>query len=608
MAITFGKQINIDGRYRGTSGGTVHTLLTSSYAPYTATLVAGDYLLFTQSNLNGGKYSRLVFNVATAAVGTVTGVWEYCQYNGSTSIPVWVALSNVVDQTNGFTTAGSNLTVSFDRPDAEWSNRMNPGHNTIWYHWNIRFRITSISGMTNYGSVTSTESWHPNYQLSGSATHTFDDIYQNDLANGRGYISKNGTNQYYFNTTLHSDSSCTIVTKNDYVYFGRNHHMVNYAVLLAGEIDATTGLTVNGSSIIWEVYNGDKNNCFFGWSHSQLYDSTFGCILLGGSLASQGFWGGGFGSVPAQTVKDCRLFGARSYAFHSASNILKGVKCTGAHTEPSGSTLIELEFGNSAFATRNSNTASTFYLHRPDVSKMWVNTSNPYQISNAGWVENWVDAKYKSNQDYAAFVRWNSPTSAMGSFMSARVKFLSSLELSVVSENNVGIPGVECRVKSVGTNLLFSSNSNGYIGEVGGTVVTNALNTSSLFYFSGFNGSTYRYKEIIMTSGALKGQRSVIHAGATNNITLAEPFTGVPASGDNFVIIPYVNFGFNKPDPTQLANQSKNGLYTYLGPFTIEISKSGYQTISINDNLTEPFKNKIVLPRLNVIVDQEGAI
>lgn len=608
MAITFGKQINIEAIYRGTSGGTVHTLLTSTYAPYTATSVAGDYLLFTQSNVNGGKYSRLVFNVATAAVGTVTGVWEYCQYNGSITVPVWVPLSNVVDPTNGFTTAGANLTVTFDRPDAEWSNRMNPGNNSASYKWNIRFRITSISGMTDYGSVTSTQSWHPNYQLSGSATHTFDDIYQNDLANGRGYISKNGTNQYYFNTTLHSDTSCTIVTKNDYVYFGRNHHMVNYAVLLAGEIDATTGLTKNGSTIVWEVYKGDKNSCFFGWTNSQLYDSTFGCILLGAAGDAQGFWGGGFGSVAPQTMKGCRLFGARNYAFQLAANIFKGVKCTEGHTEPSGSTLIELEFGNSPYATRNNNTASTFYLHRPDVSKMGANTSNPYQVSNAGWVENWVDAKYKSNQDYAAFAKWNSPVSVMGSFMSARVKFLSSLELSVVSENNVGIPGVTCRVKSATTNLLFSSNSNGYIGEVEGTVVTNASNTSSLFYFSGFNGSTYRFKEIVMTSGALKGQRSVIHAGATDNITLAEPFTGVPASGDNFVIIPYVDFGYNKPDPTQLVNQSKNGLYTYSGPFTIEISKSGYQTISINDDLIKPFKNKIVLSRLNVIVDQEGTI
>lgn len=606
MAITFGKQINIEAIYRGTSSGTVHTLLTSTYAPYTATSVAGDYLLFTQSNVNGGKYARLVFNVATAAVGTVTGVWEYCQYNGSITAPVWVALSNVVDPTNGFTTAGANLTVTFDRPDAEWSNRMNPGNNTASYKWNIRFRITSISGMSNYGSVTSTQSWHPNYMLSASATHTFDDIYQDDLANGRGYVTKNGTNQYYFNTTLHSDTSCTLVTKNDYVYFGRNHHMVNYAVLLAGEIDATTGLTKNGSTIVWEVYKGDKNSCFFGWTNSQVYDSTFGCILLGAAGESQGFWGGGFGSVSPQTMKDCRLFGARNYAFQLAANIFRGIKCTEGHNEPSGSTLIETEFGNSQYATRNNNTGSTFYLHRPDISKMGANTSNPYQVSNANWVENWVDAKYKNGQDFAAFAKWNSPVSVMGSFMNARVFFVSSVELQVVNEKDIGLSNVTCRVTFPSGVSTYSSNADGYVMESSGTVVTNASNSTSLFYFSGFNASTYRFKEVVMTSGALKGQRSVIHAGATDNITLAEPFTGIPAAGDNFVVIPYIPFGYNKPDPTQLVNQSRNGLYTYQGPFTFEICKPGYETLVIKHDLKTPFKNKIVLTKLNVNVDQEG--
>lgn len=607
MAITFGKQIQANGLFRGTNNGTIHTSLSqTNWVPYTATSVAGDYIMFMQSNVNSGKFSKLVLNVATAAVGTITGVWEYCQYTSSLTVPTWVALSNVVDQTNGFTVAGTGLTVTFDRPDDEWSNRMNPGNNSLWYQWNIRFRITSISGVTNYGNVTSTQTWSPNYMLSGSATHTFNDIYQDDLANGRGYIKKNGNNSYYFNTTLHADTSCTLTTKNEYVYFGRNHHMVNYGILLAGEIDATTGLTKNGSTIVWEVYKGDKNGCFFGWVYSRLYDSSFGCVFL--TTESQGFWGGGFGSVSDQVIKDCRIFGARSYQFTVTSNIFKGLKCTEGQTEPLGSTLIELEFGNSQYATRGNNTFSGAYLHRTDVSKMAANTSNPYQISNTAWTENWVDTKFKSNQNFNTFVKWSAPAS-FGDFFNARVRFLSSLELLVADRFGNAISNCGIRITNNSTiNLTYSTNSDGYVAEYRGAVVSNALNTSSLLYFSGFTGTGLRFREIIMTSGAMKGERSVIHAAGTDNITLAEPLSGIPAVGDRFVVIPYIEFGNNKPNPTMLVNQLVDGVYTYNGPFFVTVTKPGYNNVRYEEEFKRPVKQQVIMLESNIQIDQEGSL
>jgi hypothetical protein len=64
------------------------------------------------------KFSRVLFNVGTAGVGTYTVTWEY--WNGT----AWAALSGVTDDTGAFKTAGVNDVV-FTIPDAWTAHTIN---------------------------------------------------------------------------------------------------------------------------------------------------------------------------------------------------------------------------------------------------------------------------------------------------------------------------------------------------------------------------------------------------------------------------------------------------------------------------------------------------
>jgi len=83
--------------------------------------------------------SRVIrFNISAPAVAVYTITWEY--HNGSS----WSPLSNVIDNTSGFTVAGI-TTVAFDVP-TDWAYYNHPTH-AIEGYW-IRARVSAFTSQT----------------------------------------------------------------------------------------------------------------------------------------------------------------------------------------------------------------------------------------------------------------------------------------------------------------------------------------------------------------------------------------------------------------------------------------------------------------------------
>jgi hypothetical protein len=96
--------------------------------PFPATEAVGDYFAVGRA----APFEAVIHDTGTAGVGGVV-VWEY--WNGT----AWVAFSDVVDDTNGFTTTGPQQ-VSWTVPD-DWATLSLGGADPLYYS---RARITTV--------------------------------------------------------------------------------------------------------------------------------------------------------------------------------------------------------------------------------------------------------------------------------------------------------------------------------------------------------------------------------------------------------------------------------------------------------------------------------
>ena len=149
---------------------------------------AGDALLFLQSNAIAGKYQGLVFDISEALVAAdISGIWEYARFDPQVNVSFgarWEPLQHVRDDTDSFQKPGVN-TVTWEVPE-DWENHLNPqfGHSGTaqYYHWYVRFRITSLSGLSQSGRQSSAPVQVKSMMLdlSNEGRITLDEIYAYD--------------------------------------------------------------------------------------------------------------------------------------------------------------------------------------------------------------------------------------------------------------------------------------------------------------------------------------------------------------------------------------------------------------------------------------------
>jgi hypothetical protein len=189
MAISFNNLRNLSDsglnyRFYTVTGGVFSSIKALSNVDLWADtgMVVNDYqtwACFGQAN----KPRGMRFHVSTAIVAVgYTAVWEYRKTDGT-----WAAFAGVTDATNGFTTAGTNLDVTWTVPTDWGSNSTSVNGNTGLLFW--RLRVSALTSYTEGGRL-------------GNTTPSTTQIYDNAIRVEDNHDYSSGTATSGANTTL----------------------------------------------------------------------------------------------------------------------------------------------------------------------------------------------------------------------------------------------------------------------------------------------------------------------------------------------------------------------------------------------------------------------
>ena len=573
-----------------------------------ADLEAGDALVFQQSNGRGAKYWKIDIDIAVASVyDTLEGVWEYRSIDagGSKYGRAFKSLQNVVDSTNGFTETGVN-SITFDVP-TDWDNYMVMS-GTAYYTWSVRFRVTSISNVTENGNIQAIKTYADRYYVEDYDDFTMTKLHQFDVDNSIGKISKLGSSIFAIDTGLLLDSDCVFNSKAESINFIHNNMPFFNGECHYGDL-SSTGKPINGTTIRMEGAFVDYNNTLIGKDNSTFYSLNVSFPQEPRGNGFQGFWGAGLGSSPNQVIKGGSFADFRSFSFSYPTNILSGLTYVGTFAEPTGATMFDMVCQGSPYGIRpNSNDISA--IHRFDLTDLSTACTNPWRVSSRdGWRYKLIDCKI--NMDLADYRVYSSDTF----YADCEVHQINSLQGVVVDEssapfNNVNIAVLDKNMASV--NKLVT-NEDGYIGEqacVIGTVTdTHTLRTDDM----DFTNDTHvdfgdsRFRELLITNGDAKGYRSVIHkVKASGTVTMASDSSTDFAEGDRFVEIPYIIYRSQqvKQDGTSGAEDIVD-----LGSFTMRYRYYGYLFADDNTSFDSPtYLLKKMIKNNTIALSKEDAL
>jgi hypothetical protein len=293
---------------RATSGGTVFSSnisQSSSFDYFNDSAVVNDALYFSSEYSGSSPFNGLKFNVGTAlSASAITIVWEY--YSTSN---VWTALSGVVDNTNNFTTTGVNE-VTWDVPtDAKRTTY--DGQAAYW----IRCRISSVTSITEGGAnATDLVQWKMfDIRITGGTTETpitMEDIYQEDVSNGWGVVTKagdayniqrnffigDGSTETHFKSTNEAvivDGQCTINGSTTTVEFGNLIDEENKEVQDGSFFKMTFYYLMKSHFQKVSIENATINaydSHFIGWGSDGYFNKLYCCTVENsGQLINQSF-------------------------------------------------------------------------------------------------------------------------------------------------------------------------------------------------------------------------------------------------------------------------------------------------------------------------------
>lgn len=195
MAITYtNTMVDFHRIYKSWTGSTNYGGAASQDMNYWRTPAqVGDWIMFGRyanySSQTGeasmiGAFDDIQFNVAVA-VGLVgyTYVWEY--YGTQDGAADWYTLT-CTDNTDGFQNTGSN-TLDFVPPFDWYKIYYNSVHLVP-----IRIRITGVSSGAFVGTQASENIKGGENILRVTSTETIEDLYDDDVSNGWGVVTRSG--------------------------------------------------------------------------------------------------------------------------------------------------------------------------------------------------------------------------------------------------------------------------------------------------------------------------------------------------------------------------------------------------------------------------------
>jgi hypothetical protein len=281
--------------YRATGGGvTFSANLTSSSATmdyFTDTAVVNDAIYFSRGTTYP-YFSDLIFNVGTAMAGTgITLVWEYY----GTTANAWVTMENLVDDTNSFTTTGSNR-VKFPIQLTHKLVTVN-GKSSTWVRVRMSAKTTITEGGKNQtDAVTCSTGFMSVDGYTDEVPCSWDECY-NYMNTNYPYVGclKNG-NYFDFRRVIPRINS-RLVSKNEVVEMGadmtgnavsRLGIVLNY--LTSGDVNPSDPTRGKDGSVY--IMNGVINSYPYSWGDNhKSYGTTWRnpTVYTAGQAGSVGY-------------------------------------------------------------------------------------------------------------------------------------------------------------------------------------------------------------------------------------------------------------------------------------------------------------------------------
>ena len=579
-----------------------------------ADLEKDDALVFQQSNDRGAKYWKVDIDIKTAsAYDTLEGVWEYRSIDagGSKYGRTFKSLQNVTDNTNGFTEAGVN-SVTFDVPP-DWDNYMAMS-GASYYTWTIRFRITKIENVTENGNIQAIKTYSDRYYVEDYDDFTMTKLYQFDVDNSIGKISKLGSSIFAIDTGLLLDSDCVLNSKAESINFIHNNMPFFNCECHYGDL-SDTGKPIDGTTLRMEGAFVDYNKALIGKNKSTFYNLNVSFPQESRSNGFQGFWGAGLGSNSDQIINGGSFANFRSFGFSYSTNILSGLTYVGTFTEPSGATMFDMTCQGSSYSIRpNKNDMGA--VHRFDLTDLATACTNPWRVSSKdGWRYKLIDCKIST--DLANY----RVQSGDDFHEDCEVHQINSLQGVVVDENSSPFNSVNIAIldKNMASVNKLITNEDGYIGEqvctIGNVTDRYTIRTDDMDFTDDthvdFGNS--RFRELLITSGDAKGYRSIIHkVKASGTATMATSSKVDFAKDDRFIEVPYIIYRSQqvKQDGSSGAEDIVN-----LGVFTMRYRYYGYLFADDNTSFDSPtyilkkmIKNNTITLSKDDALDVDGIV
>lgn len=577
-------------------------------------VAVGDAFIFAFDYNKYGKANQLKVNLNIGIGGTgITGVWEYA-VGGTVNAPNWLPLSVISDGTVGLTATGSQI-LSFNVP-ADWDSFHWTGISpNIYYCFGIRYRITGFTTWTEGGHIAnvsnSTQGAPYAIYTSGytsSAPCTLSDIYNASVAGGWGVVSKNN-NVYVFDCSLVNYNYNYISSKDEVIQFNNNWFLSaegSYSIFLVGELVSGSNVR-KGSSFIFLGSNCNyPTGSAFG-TDSILYNMQFKHIVLSASVGFNGYWGAGFGAASGQKIYNLYVQGMRQLALYSTSVAVIGVTAGGlstgdCHIEGFGAIIKNVTIYGGSFCIRPT-TANYMWVHDCDFSGATSSPLNPYWSTNINpWRFYTIDCNYGTFAD-ANKAKWtNSGAPIVGD---QKVMIQNSVLLKVVDKNGNAIAGATVKMTDKDGNVVFTytTNTDGYVARESGTI-SSATASSLTDSSKSWTTNQFGYQEVVITSGSGVGQRRIIFGsnGTATSFNFAPDTTTALVAGDRYIIIPYITTKHLSP-ASYAAYTLVNSIGYDYNPFTLEISKAGYETYTAKMTITNKIDMTIKLapnPSINL--------
>ena len=233
--------------------------------------------------------------------------------------------------------------------------------------------------------------------------------------------------------------------------------------------------------------------------------------------------------------------------------------------------------------------------------------NNSYQIyeKHAGCTDNFIDCLFPNttDSDKLPVIYWNNQTST--------VQLWNSILLKVLDEAGNPISNATIVIKDKNGNTItdFAGKST-YTTDNAGMLfsekisITGATSTTITDSSKSWTTNQWLGYNIFIASGNGINQKAKVLSNTATTITITEPFLVTPSIGDYAGIITEIKTAIMTYGGSEYVS-NKN----ILNPFTITISKTGYETYYQKQNITTKINQTITLKKaVPNLIDDSGRI